>query len=76
MCPLDSAIRAVSALRLGLATMRRNVRRRQNNVRWDRASIGRNIGQNGMSPNTRVLVCANFVKSQQSLRCLCVHILD
>jgi len=42
MCLLDSAIRAVSALCLELAMMRRNVQRRRSVGGWDRAFIGRN----------------------------------
>jgi len=51
MCPSDSTIRAVSALHLELAMMRRNVWRQWNDVGWDGASIERNIRQNGTSPN-------------------------
>ena len=52
MCLSDSTIRAMSALHLELATMRRNVQRQWSNVRWDKVFIRRNIGQNGTSPNT------------------------
>jgi len=47
MCPLDSAIGAVSALCLELAMMRRNVQRWQSVIR-------RNIGQSRTSPNTHL----------------------
>jgi len=52
MCLSDSTIRAMSALHLELATMRRNVQRQWSNVGWDAVFIRRNIGQNGTSPNT------------------------
>jgi len=57
MCPSNSAIRAVSALCLELAMMRRNVQRRQSIVGWDGDGvfIGRNIGQNRTSPNIHPL---------------------
>jgi len=51
MCPLDSAIGATSVVHHELATMRRNVQRRWSVVGWDGATIRRNIGQSGMSPN-------------------------
>jgi len=58
MCLSDSTIRAMSALCLELATMRRNVQRGQSVVGWDGVFIGRHVGQSRMSPSIHPLLKA------------------